>query len=46
MRGEKPVVTCQFDEDGREVREVLLEAFRRFAERELETETPAAAPCP
>ena len=44
MRGEKPVVTCQFDEDGGEVREVLLEAFRRFAERELEE--PEAAPCP
>ncbi len=44
MRGEKPVVTCQFDEDGMEVREILLEAFRCFAERELET--PEAAPCP
>ena len=36
MRGQKPVVACRYDEQGEEIREALLRAFRRFAERETE----------
>lgn len=38
MRGKKPKITCTYEKEGEEVRDIIMKVFRQFLARELERE--------